>query len=270
MNYEGLGNPPFPLIATILGIIERDEIGLRKLMHYIDPKTVYSWRATQKGKFRVPDSCNSKCPKCSQITALKIDTEEYSAQTLTFNCRGHSTCCNTPVFIWVVEPNVEGTCKEIWTLPMPKGNWELSIAEDKLPFKLYDAYKEAVEVYNLGRWRAVVTECGRALEGITHDQFPEETERQILKQLGEGEFPDKLPSRLFEPIIELTKAIRLGRRTGAHFDLTCPADEEIAREVLELTEYCLRYFYVLEDQSEKLANKIHEMTEEEKQEQQAN
>lgn len=251
---------PFPLLAVQYGWIERDEIGLRKIMHYIDPGTIHQWVKSSHGNMLRPESCGSICADCHKPTALKIDKDTYTPQTNSLSCSAHCTMCGAKAKVWIIAPSTRSACREIWTLPVPKSNWILSIEEESLSFKLHDAYKAAVDAYNIGMWRSVVTECGRALEGITQEQFPSKEDRKTLKKLSEGNFPKDLPSPLFEPIIELTKAVRLGRLTGAHFDLKCPADNQIAREVLELTEYCLKYFYVLPKQSSELKAKIEEMT----------
>lgn len=54
----------------------------------------------------------------------------------------------------------------------------------------------------------------------------------------------------------LSSAIRLGRLTGAHFNIKGKADREVAEQVLNLTEYLIRYFYVLSSDATELETKI--------------
>jgi hypothetical protein len=127
-----------------------------------------------------------------------------------------------------------------------------------LPFEIFDAYEEAVGCFNDSRWRATVTEGGRALEGITQDKFTTQEQRKQLKDLsGKKLVPDEDVQRiLFNPILELSSAIRLGRLTGAHFNLKGKADREVAEKVLDLTEYLIRYFYILSIAATELEVKI--------------
>lgn len=143
-------------------------------------------------------------------------------------------------------------------LPKPSIH-EISIPSDKLPSEIFDAYEEAVKCFNAGFWRATVTECGRALEGVTQDKFSTKEERQQLKLLSEKKKPEDnegVKSILFAPILELSSAIRLGRLTGAHFNIKGKADREVAEQVLNLTEYLIRYFYVLSSDATELETKI--------------
>ncbi len=61
---------------------------------------------------------------------------------------------------------------------------------------------------------------------------------------------------MFEPIIKLSSSIRLGRLTGAHFNIKGKANEEVAEQVLSLTEYLIKYFYILPGNALKLEEKI--------------
>lgn len=252
-------DPPFPLKAGILGIISKEQIDLIHSMHKIDIKKVWKWKVipNHKPDIAVPESFPSLCAHCDTLVSLTVDEYKYNPITSTIDCRCHCAFCNQRADVWITKPtNRHPYCAEIWTLPIPRSRKLSTINADLVPEEIYDAYEASIDAFNVGLWRSVVTECGRALEAITKDKFPEEEDRKKLSDLAQNKLNHPLPSQLFEPILELTKTIRLGRLTGAHFGIKVKTDRDIADKVFNLTEYVINYFYVLSDSCDYLENKI--------------
>lgn len=256
--WEGPEKVPLPSIEAIEVMVSQVGCKLLQPMHYINPGTVRRW--INWSDFFVPSAVNTVCPHCKKASSLTIEPLAEPDQHKAIISNGYCVLCNERSKIWIIGASRKGSregCKEIWMLPKPPGTREISISEGgNLPGGIFNAYKEAVGCFNSGFWRPTVTECNRALEGITQDKFEKEERKNLqitpeLKQLKQY--------KLFEPILELASAIRLVRYYSAHFHPTKEPDREAATEVLDLTEYLIRYFYVLPFKITELENKFNEI-----------
>jgi hypothetical protein len=250
----------------------------KEIMHYIDPSKTRNWQLEQSTKYYVPKSVPSKCPFCNQQSSFETNNYTFSPHLLSIAATGECTLCGEKTKLWVVgvknEEQVKATnnismtnkqSEEIWMLPKPVIEKEISLDRNKIPERIFKGYEEAINCFNSGYWRATVTECGRTLEGITQNKFDNEKEiGKLTKTIDDFDKTDtiniteKTKNTLFSPILKLSKAIRLGRNKGAHFDIAEP-NKEVAEKVLELTEYAIRYFYVLPIDALELETKINEL-----------
>jgi hypothetical protein len=227
-------------------------------MYYINPKTVGSWKLWQD--YWVPSSLDTTCPSCCRAVSLEVNPQSVDSGLESIGILGRCPRCNFTSKVWIVgiRPKYSSQgCEEIWTLPEPTTR-EVAISADVLPFVIFDAYKEAIECFNAGFWRATVTECSRALESIAQDLFLSSEEHHKLKHLSEATLKPKEAAitALFQPLLQLSRVIHLRRTTGLHLNLKCEADREIAQEILEVTEYLLKYFYELSLKADSLESKI--------------
>lgn len=265
---------PDSVLEHITGIVRRCDYDPRRDMHFIDPRTVLKRDWVMHGgtkrwiPVRISSICGwSDCARKIQLFSVKPQYVDQRSACLESEC---GDCRKSSKFYAIGLSNHQTLpwCESVWQHPIPEFK-ALSISSGSLLFEIFDAYEEAVGCFNDGRWRAVVTECGRALEGITQDKFVTKEQREALAAIAQSgeldvssnasEFRQQVAGILFGPLLDLTKVIRLGRLTGAHFNLKRKADQEIAREVLDLTEYVIQYFYTLQPRAEALRVKIDEM-----------
>jgi hypothetical protein len=233
-------------------------------MHYIDPATVPHWKEWQE--YWIPSSLDTLCPHCNKPVALEVTPSAVDHQLQSLGILGRCPRCSNISKIWLAGIRNRDTnpgCEQIWMLPKPTIR-EIAIQADVLPFPVFDAYREAVGCFNAGFWRAAVTECGRAIEGITQYKLLTDEERQKIglwseKHSRSEEWESVVGSALFKPILLLSKAIRLGRITGPHFNFKGETDKKVAEEVLDLTEYIIRYFYILPLQVMNLESTMNEL-----------
>lgn len=266
------------VLEQIAGIVSECSYDPRRDMHFIDPKTVPGWNGEKTG-YWIPNCVDSVCgnPECCRTISFVPeptgwDFEKAKTIITVATCSG---CQQQSEFILIdikKGDQPEG-CGAIWQNPAPTELRETLTDKESVPYDIFDAYEEAIGCFNDRRWRAVVTECGRALEGITHNKFSTEEQRKQLGEISnlkaasldqalskkEPDLAGIVAFTLFEPLLDLTKAIRLGRLTGAHFNLKRKADLEIAEEVLSLTEYLIEYFYGLPSRATKLKEKVNEL-----------
>lgn len=239
--------------------------GLLKFMHRVDIAKAHDWRSidpSDKNSPAVPGAVDAVCGFCNFHVALTCDSYVHDSNTKSVCMKGVCRRCGKVSTILLAgckawTSHQQGAkAGEFWILPRPALR-ELVIDRSSVPEDIFEAYEEAVGNFNDGRWRGVVTECGRALEGVTQDKFQSKEERKILQQISSNT-KDKEPVKtiLFSPILKLSSAIRLGRLTGAHFNIKGKANQEVASKVLDMTEYLIRYFYELTRDAEALEKMI--------------
>ena len=229
--------------------------------------TKATWRHHDKQATNILNGVSGICPHCQEPSSFRCEYRTASQNANNGNYTqindGHCVMCAGIVTLFAINPPKKGSndpCESLWMFPIPKGLREFKFTVDNnFPSHLYESYEEAVNCHRYRRWRATVTECGRALEIISKDRFPTAEERKKLKKIGESSgqiISEDIPEVLFKPIISLNQAIRLGRNSGAHFNITKPADEEIATEVLDMLEYVIEYFYSLPNRVEKIKKEL--------------
>jgi len=237
-------------------------------MHRVGIDKAHGWKpfpATIDG-FAVPNEIDAICGFCNFHVALTCDTYNPDPNTQTVcmkgacrRCEKVSTVLMTGLKSWRGFQDGQQP-DEFWILPKPIFR-EVLVRKDSVPDDdVFEAYEEAIKLFNGGFWRASVTECGRALEGVTKDKFPTDEDRKKLGKISSNkDKEDPLRAILFSPILELSSAIRLGRMTGAHFKIKGTANREVASLVLDMTEYLMRYFYELSEDSKSLEAMIEAM-----------
>ena len=236
-------------------------LDLLKFMHRVEIDKAHGWKAflTNIDHYAVPEEVDAVCGFCNYHVALTCDSHQIDFNTQTVCMKGACRRCGeaSTVLMTGLKPWAEfhGGKKpdEFWILPKPIFREVLvrknSVSDDDI----FEAYEEAIKLFNGGFWRASVTECGRALEGVTKDKFPTDEDRKTLGKISSNkDKEDPLRAILFSPILELSSAIRLGRMTGAHFKIKGSANREVASLVLDMTEYLMRYFYELSEDSKRL------------------
>lgn len=234
-------------------------------MQFIDPSnTLINWSTW--GDYHIPTSVPTTCGYCERHTAINLAIHNFDPKSNTLNFTGGCVICGKKHRAWILEPkkikevtDQEKKCEEIWVHPKAEGVRELVVSQKQLPLRIFNAYKEAVNCFNAGFYRACVTECGRTLEGIIKDKFPNDEKRNTLNKVLEGTEKDLKThdhSDLFKPIIKVGHALRLGRNKSAHFDPEVDPDKETAEEILNLAEYLVEYFYVLTNKANSLEEKM--------------
>jgi hypothetical protein len=255
MNYKNQGLVP--------SIITPE---LEEFMHRVEVSKIRGW--LQNGNYWYPASIDSQCGYCNEWSNLVCSDPVFHPQSSSFVLHGRCVRCteNSRVFVDRV-PKDTCNCDELWILPKPEAREEVFIEYEKtIPQRILRAYNTAIKSFNLGLWGGCITECGRALEGITRDKFPESI--RLNKKEEEVHLGIKLQrlqteakkmgdiESLLKPIIELSEAVRLGRNTSAHFDVEKEPDKEAASLVLRLAEYLITYFYVIPKQAKTLEETI--------------
>lgn len=223
----------------------------RREMYFIDPDTIKPERWVDSKGYFLPKAIAAICPHCHIPTGFPLESTTFTQVTeVAANIKSLCPLCGKPVDFFAIgciqvtntsTPNKR--CKSIWMLPKPLEKRKILIDENLVNADIFGAYEESINLFNARFWRGSVTECGRALEGISQDLF-DSKELETIYKLGKDQNIDSnIPKALFLPIINLTLAIRAGRTSGAHLNYTKTADMEIASKMLDLTEYALRYFY---------------------------
>jgi hypothetical protein len=249
-------------------------------MHRVDIERANDWTSLTPqnpiGSRMKPRSIDTQCGYCGRLGALMCGKEvtfnaETSTLTLKARCTGND--CNKNSTVLIIDAVTEADynsgmrSKEIWILPKPIIKSSIFEGfEDSIPTRIFKAYTIAIKSFNLGLWGGCITECGRAVEGITRDKFPPSiTKDKNDKELALGPKFDRLKAKLasldegeqlFGPILQLGNSVRLGRNTSAHFDVEKDPAQEDAVLVLELAEYLISYFYIIPKKADALEDAI--------------
>jgi hypothetical protein len=256
------------VLEQIAGIVSGCDCDPRRDMHFIDPKTAHNWTTLQQtGDYWTVLAIDSTCPHCHRAVTINLDAPVLIPQTESIAMRGRCPRCQDDkpirVFLTEVRHKHETTreCGGIWMEPVPKIR---SLMISQLPEKrVFNGYKDAVESFNAGMWSSSITSCGRVVEGIGKTKFPN---AQATKQI-KGLF-DKLRSELkkapdfkelLEPLLNLGEALRIGRNPGTHFDLETEPDRNLADKVIDLTEFLIRYIYLISDETTEVNRLILEL-----------
>lgn len=229
--------------------------GLEKLMHPISVDRVpsSSWKSNQLTKTWLPESVMTVCPHCNQPSSLVTTHEGFTtgAAGQVVRMKGRCTQCDGISTLWVVNPesidNGKRKAESIWMLPIPEGQRKpIELPENSVPDRLLRTYKAAVDCFNARIWSSTINECGRVIEGLTSDHFKADERKALGKLVQEaGKDPSSIEAKLFNPVLKLSSAVRLSRRTGSHYNFAEDPDADLASKVLTLTEYALEYFYGL-------------------------
>jgi hypothetical protein len=225
-------------------------------MHSIDPKTIRNWNS-QKIGYWIPECIDTICgnPECSRLISFvpkptTWDFNEARAVVMVAICSGcHS---KSDFFLTDIKDadQPEG-CGGIWQHPVPE--IRIRIVDELPNIRVFNSYREAVKTFNAGMWASAITNCGRVIEGIGKTTFPN---AKTTNQIG-GLF-NKLRSELkgapnfkelLEPFLNLGEALRVGRNPGGHFDLKVEPDRSLASKIVDLTEFLIRYVYLISNET---------------------
>jgi len=122
-----------------------------------------------------------------------------------------------------------------------------------VPEKLMRSYLSTVDSYNSQNYPATAVGARRTLEGIFKFLVPVEDRSKNLFQLIELVTNQ---TTLAKPLTTLSHAIRDGGNLGAHFDPDSEPDEQMARQMVELLSYLIKFLYVLPKEIEKLESSM--------------
>ena len=250
---------------AIASIVTGANYDPRREMHFIDPKTVDQWLKSSSA-YWTPTSVSSICPFCDALTTFSLVAGATDQSNQAMDLHGICPKCKKGVSFFAIgcercdrDENPDLKCASLWMHPIPQKKREVNSSFEILPSRVFSAYKASIQCFNSSIWTSTVTECGRILEGIAIDKIPNwnsnKTLDRSLKDLKEN-LSDTGYLELFDPILELANALRLGRNKSAHFDFEKEPDREVATEILDLTERLMDYFYVIPTKSQDLNTKI--------------
>ena len=115
------------------------------------------------------------------------------------------------------------------------------------------SYISTVDSYNSQNYPATAVGARRTLEGIFKFLVPVEDRSKNLFQLIELVTNQ---TTLAKPLTTLSHAIRDGGNLGAHFDPDAEPDEQMAKQMVELLSYLIKFLYVLPKEIEKLESSM--------------
>jgi hypothetical protein len=256
----------------------------RQFMHKIETNKICGW--TNVGQWFHPNSIDAQCGYCQQwVNFSSIGEPVFQSQTESWLLTMKCIRCERASTVLVHRAKHQAPeCQEIWMMPAPEIR-KPKVDADLVDSDVYDAYTAAIDCYNKGIWRSVVTESGRVLEGITKVVFNKKKHRKALGEITKNQnnpikkedreeieefeirkIEEETKRKLFKPLLDLSSAVRLGRLTGAHFKVKGDTTQEIAKEVLDLVEYELIYFFQLTANVEQLKEKIIDVPDDEDEE----
>jgi hypothetical protein len=165
--------------------------------------------------------------------------------------------CHEEVRFWIIDPLPSDTedkrCGCLCMHPSPKLNYQAMIGLDAVPQPIGGAYTSAVNAFNGRDWPGTAGHCRRVLEGIVKNLLPDEDPKQhlavLLRQL-----PDKVD--LTKGVTALADALKEGGNLGAHFGWEPAADEPMAKQMLELSEFVMEYIYIMPSRARHLQDSV--------------
>lgn len=248
---------------------------LLKFMHRVEISQGNTWRPvnTLNGiLYACPESIDAQCGFCGVHGALIIGNEislNNEIKTLSFkarctrnSCKRDSTVVMTNAITWDRFSKEKRHPEEFWILPAPKLRQQQVKTDDIENKRIVKAYKEAVDSYNENKPSLAISACGRIVEAIGKTKFPNASGIHNIKPLYNHlrkeikSIPDF--KELLEPFVELGEALRLGRNPGSHFDLETEPDLKLAGKVIDLTEFLLKYIYVIAKEAKEVQELIDE------------
>ena len=260
------------VLNQIVGIVSGCNYDPRRDMHFVDPKSIpaHNWQSRPGAEtYSVTDNFSSICPHCNRDVNIQLTSFETIKTLGSVAARGMCPPCGEGkiirVFLIGVQPakNSYKQCSQIWFEPVPKIRSPitdtLGSSEDSQAQRIFKNYKSAIKSLNTGEWDNAIASCGRVVEGIGKTKFPNASATRQIKGLFnklESEIKKQPDSReVLEPLLKLGDALRVGRNPGAHFDLEKAPDRNLADKVIDLTEFLIKYVYLIADETENV-NKL--------------
>ena len=219
---------------------------------------------------RAIDTLYAECPHCDESRGIKTDSAAaYDKDCKTGSQSAKCTFCGQHFKVFVIDPLIDEDlskdpiCESVWAYPTGNLPRKLIFAEKNLPIRIFRLYKSAVNAFNNKDWAAVLSLSGSTLEAICKKHFPmaddSDTLGKLFGKLNKLLKTDVQYLPLLEPMQSLGKALSLGRDIGAHFNVKLDPNKSVASKVLDSTEFVIKYFYVLSDDSEELRKQILEL-----------
>ena len=252
-------------------LTRRDKIAeslFEDIMQSIDKDTIV-WKL--QSELRAIDTFYANCPTCDEIRAIKTNSgAAYDKDCKTASHSAKCTLCGQHFKVFAIEPLIdedtskEPTCESVWAYPTGNLPRKLIFAENSInDIRIFRSYKSAINSFNNKNWAAVLASCGVTLEAICKKHFPmaddSDTLGKLFGKLNKSLKTDVQYLPLLEPMQSLGKALSLGRDIGAHFNVKLDPNKSVASKVLDSTEFVIKYFYVLSDDSEELRKQILEL-----------
>ena len=229
----------------------------------INDESIPSWFNFHR--VRLPEAIDTICSICSRPMTFNTRTSWDFGTSQVFAAVCRCTACSEHVlFVGIKssQANDDQIPKAIiFQYPVPNVRGLLSGFEtiDSLPERSKNAYKSAVNIYNVSEWAASSNSTRRALEAITAAILPEDKRRGNLWSQIE-QIPTELD--LSKPITDLAHTIRTAGNIGSHFSEEGDPNEEVASLMLDLLDYLIEYLFILPEQILSLQEAIIRLDEE--------
>lgn len=124
---------------------------------------------------------------------------------------------------------------------------------DNMPDPIKRSMTSAIDSFNNGNYTAAAVTGRRALEGMFKYLVPASDRGKALYALIEQV---KSSPDFSENLTKLSHLVREGGNLGAHFDEDREPDQEMARQVVEMTDYLSAYLYTLPETIKALEQSI--------------
>ncbi|ANV92015.1 hypothetical protein [Picosynechococcus sp. PCC 8807] len=243
------------------------ESELKQFMHRIRIQNGNGWKGIKPHgileDYAVPSSIDCRCGYCGVQGALICEdavTFNNPTQTITLKARCTRDKCQKTSTVVIIDAlmwrdHSKGKrSKEFWVLPKPKERPQV-FTEDQIDNRrIFKAYQEAVQSFNENRPSLVISACGRIVEAIGKLKFPDGQSANNIGKLYrnlKNELKDKPEfNTVLDPFLQLGNALRIGRNPASHFDLETDPDINLAEKVLDLTEFLVKYIYVIPQEAD--------------------
>jgi hypothetical protein len=212
-------------------------------MYHLDLAAVQSWNTS--GDRYYPGSVSLPCPYCARHTTFRMEGPAFDQVRRTMAASANCPACQQAIHVWCVEParttgHEDEKCQSLGIFPAPSASRTPLAGLELLPDNLRKAYRDTLDVYNAGVWRATTTLCRVTLEAIVTDRAPEATGALAERFTALAGSPD-----LGLPLATLARSLQPGGNLGAQFAETQAADSATATALVSLLEYLLEYLYTL-------------------------
>jgi hypothetical protein len=183
-----------------------------------------------------------------------LDDSARLAMAATANCPS----CERAVQFWAIRatktPNKpDHNPSAVYTYPPATNSYPTPEFAVDFPVPLRESFVSTIDAFNSKNYAATAV-CGRrALEGIFKYLVAEEKRKANLARLIELATAE---TDLAAPLKILSHAIRDGGNLGAHFDMDKAPTEPLARQMVELLDYLIKYLYVLPREIKKLEQSL--------------
>ncbi|MBL0909078.1 DUF4145 domain-containing protein [Pectobacterium carotovorum] len=244
-------------------------------MQEITETSVKKWTRYEQGTAHrvmrgpfVPETISTECPNCEERGLFKLTNYSLDASRFAISASSECPGCESKAHFWMfvddveLEPSISWEKKDrtdkkpnyIYMHPTIKKNYyQHPQFHDDIPKALSRSFLSTVDSLNSKNYPATAVGARRTLEGIFKYLVPEESRKQPLFKLIEIA---KENHDMMKPLSSLSHAIRDGGNSGAHFDEDREPDEIIAKQMVELLEYLITYFYVLPKEIKNLESSL--------------